>query len=49
MTISAIADLSILENQTIALFCSIQCRSNLILKTYDLAAARRINYTTVTQ
>lgn len=41
LTISTIGNLSILQNKTIALFCSIQCPGDLILKTYDLAIALR--------
>ncbi|BAU10281.1 hypothetical protein LEP3755_07640 [Leptolyngbya sp. NIES-3755] len=46
-TISAIGNLSILQNKTIALFCSIQCPGDLILKTYDLAVALREQQQTV--
>ncbi len=46
-TISAIGNLSILQNKTIALFCSIQCPGDLILKTYDLAIALREQQKTV--
>lgn len=46
-TISAIGNLSILQNKTIALFCSIQCPGDLILKTYDLALALREQQQTV--
>ncbi len=45
--ISAIGNLSILQNKTIALFCSIQCPGDLILKTYDLAVALREQQQTV--
>ncbi len=35
-TITAIGNLEILQNKTLALFCSTKCPGNIILKTYDL-------------
>ena len=35
--IFAIGDLDLLRQETVALFCSVKCPGNLILKTYDLA------------
>jgi predicted Rossmann fold nucleotide-binding protein DprA/Smf involved in DNA uptake len=46
-TLSAIGNRSILQTNTIALFCSIQCPGDLILKTYDLAVALRQQHKTV--
>jgi predicted Rossmann fold nucleotide-binding protein DprA/Smf involved in DNA uptake len=40
-TLTAIGNLSLLSKPTIALFCSIKCPGDLILKTYDLAQALR--------
>lgn len=40
-TLSTIGNLQILQNQTLALFCSVQCPGDLILKTYDLARTLR--------
>jgi len=36
-SITAIGNLRILQNKTLAFFCSVKCPGNLILKTYDLA------------
>jgi predicted Rossmann fold nucleotide-binding protein DprA/Smf involved in DNA uptake len=41
-TLTAIGNFSLLQKQTIALFCSIKCPGDLILKTYDLAQALRV-------
>ncbi len=41
-TLNAIGNFSLLQKQTIALFCSIKCPGDLILKTYDLAQALRV-------
>jgi predicted Rossmann fold nucleotide-binding protein DprA/Smf involved in DNA uptake len=46
-TLSAIGNFSILHNKTIALFCSVQCPGDLMLKTYDLAVALRDRQQTV--
>ena len=40
-TLSAIGNLSLMQKPAIALFCSIKCPGDLILKTYDLAQALR--------
>lgn len=40
-TLSAIGNLDLLSQNAIALFCSIECPGDLILKTYDLAQALR--------
>ncbi len=40
-TLSAIGNLEILQQNAIALFCSVKCPGDLILKTYDLAQAWR--------
>ena len=40
-TLTAIGNLNLLKTPTIALFCSIKCPGDLILKTYDLAQALR--------
>jgi predicted Rossmann fold nucleotide-binding protein DprA/Smf involved in DNA uptake len=40
-TLSAIGNLSLIQKPAIALFCSIKCPGDLILKTYDLAQALR--------
>ena len=40
-SISALGNLDLLGNETIALFCSVKCPGNLILKTYDLARQLR--------
>jgi predicted Rossmann fold nucleotide-binding protein DprA/Smf involved in DNA uptake len=40
-TLTAIGNLSLLQKPAIALFCSIKCPGDLILKTYDLAQALR--------
>ena len=39
--IFAIGNLDLLRQETIALFCSVKCPGNLILKTYDLARQLR--------
>lgn len=39
--ISKMGNLEILQNKTIALFCSVKCPGNLILQTYDLAQTLR--------
>ena len=39
--IFALGNLDLLGNETIALFCSVKCPGNLILKTYDLARQLR--------
>ena len=47
-TLSTIGNPSILQNTTIALFCSIKCPGDLILQTYDLALAlRSLDITTI--
>jgi predicted Rossmann fold nucleotide-binding protein DprA/Smf involved in DNA uptake len=46
-TLTAIGNLSLLSKPTIALFCSIKCPGDLILKTYDLAQALRDAETSV--
>lgn len=40
-TLSAIGNLDLLTHSPIALFCSVQCPSDLILKTHDLAQSFR--------
>jgi len=40
-TLTAIGNLSLLQNPEIALFCSSKCPGDLILKTYDLAQSLR--------
>lgn len=40
-TLAAIGNLNLLQKPAIALFCSIKCPGDLILKTYDLAQALR--------
>ncbi len=40
-TIDAIGNLAILRTPGLALFCSVRCSGNLILKTYDLARSLR--------
>ncbi len=42
-TLYAIGNLNLLTQKTIALFCSIKCPGDLILKTYDLTQALRDN------
>jgi predicted Rossmann fold nucleotide-binding protein DprA/Smf involved in DNA uptake len=42
-TLTAIGNLSLLQNPAIALFCSIKCPGELILKTYDLTQSLRHN------
>jgi predicted Rossmann fold nucleotide-binding protein DprA/Smf involved in DNA uptake len=39
--IFALGDLDLLRQETVALFCSVKCPGNLILKTYDLARQLR--------
>lgn len=39
--ITALGNLSILKDKTLALFCSVKCPGNLILQTYDLARQLR--------
>ncbi|BBO15820.1 conserved hypothetical protein [Candidatus Brocadia pituitae] len=39
--ITVLGDLSILQNKSLALFCSVKCPGTLILKTYDLAQQLR--------
>lgn len=39
--VNAIGDVGILKHKKIALFCSVKCPGNLILKTYDLARELR--------
>ena len=39
--LSVLGNLDILQQKTLALFCSIKCPGNLILKTYDLAQQLR--------
>lgn len=41
VSIAALGDLNILQNKTLALFSSIKCPGNLVLKTYDLAHSLR--------
>lgn len=45
--LSMIGDLSILKRPTVALFCSVKCPGELILKTYDLAQQWRAEETTI--
>lgn len=40
-TLHTIGNLDLLQQRAIALFCSVQCPGDLILKTYDLAQALR--------
>jgi len=40
-TLSAFGNLSLIQKPAVALFCSIKCPGDLILKTYDLAQALR--------
>ena len=40
-SISAIGNPKLLQNRTLALFCSVKCPGDLILKTYDLARSLR--------
>lgn len=47
VSIAALGDLNILQNNTLALFSSIKCPGNLILKTYDLAQSLRQQSVTV--
>jgi len=44
---TALGNLEILKNRKIALFCSVKCPGNLILKTYDLAGELRDKGVTV--
>lgn len=39
--LSTLGNLDILQNKTLALFCSVKCPGDLILKTYDLAQQLR--------
>ena len=39
--IGTIGNLKLLQNKTLALFCSVKCPGDLILKTYDLAKSLR--------
>lgn len=41
VSIATLGDLNILQNKTLALFSSVKCPGNLILKTYDLAQSLR--------
>ncbi|MBI4750594.1 MAG: DNA-processing protein DprA [Acidobacteria bacterium] len=45
--LSMIGDISILKRPTVALFCSVKCPGELILKTYDLAQQWRAEETTI--
>lgn len=45
--IAALGDLKILDQQSLALFCSVKCPGNLILHTYDLAQRLRQSGVTV--
>jgi predicted Rossmann fold nucleotide-binding protein DprA/Smf involved in DNA uptake len=45
--IFALGDLDLLRQETVALFCSVKCPGNLILKTYDLARQFRDTGTVV--
>lgn len=45
--ITAIGNLNILQNKILALFCSVKCPGNIILKTYDLMKKLRESGTTV--
>ena len=45
--ISAVCDVGILRNREVALFCSVKCPGELILKTYDYARELRDEGTTV--
>ncbi|MFH1422593.1 MAG: DNA-processing protein DprA [Planctomycetota bacterium] len=45
--ITAIGNIDILKQKTLALFCSVKCPGNLILKTYDLARQLRDDGVTV--
>jgi len=47
VSIAALGDLNILQNKTLALFSSVKCPGNLILKTYDLAQSLRQQSITV--
>ncbi|MFG6097358.1 DNA-processing protein DprA [Leptothoe sp. ISB3NOV94-8A] len=40
-TLNTIGNLQILENRTLAIFCSVQCPGDLILNTYDFARTLR--------
>lgn len=42
-----LGDLNILNQQSLALFCSVKCPGNLILQTYDLAQRLRKSGVTV--
>jgi len=41
LTLSNLGDLALLQQPALALFCSVKCPGDLILKTYDLAQALR--------
>jgi predicted Rossmann fold nucleotide-binding protein DprA/Smf involved in DNA uptake len=45
--IFALGDLDLLRQETVALFCSVKCPGNLILRTYDLARQLRDTGTAV--
>lgn len=45
--IAVLGDLKILDQQSLALFCSVKCPGNLILQTYDLAQRLRQSGVTV--
>ncbi len=45
--ITAIGNINILQSKTLALFCSVKCPGNIILKTYDLMKKMRESGTTV--
>jgi len=45
--IAVLGDLTILDQQSLALFCSVKCPGNLILQTYDLAQRLRQSGVTV--
>ena len=47
VSIAALGDLNILQRKTLALFSSIKCPGNLVLKTYDLAQRLRQQSVTV--
>lgn len=46
-SVAALGDLDILRRRTLALFCSVKCPGDLILKTYDLAQNLRQTGVTV--
>src|SRR3990172_6162894 len=47
LSITAIGNTAILQNKTLALFCSTKCPGNIILKTYDLMKRLRESGITV--